>query len=79
MWKSMTDRPKKIEHYEKRFGVIAIEKGFITAQDLFQVLKIQVEEDMKSGTHRLTGEILLEQDKMAADQITEVLKNLFQK
>ena len=49
----MADRPGKIEHYEKHFGIIAIEKGFISADDLIEALKIQVNEDIEYKTHRL--------------------------
>ena len=55
----MTDKSRKIEHYEKQFGIIAIEKGFLTSGELIEALKIQVEEDIKYKTHRLIGEILL--------------------
>ena len=75
----MSDRPRKIEHYEKRFGIIAIEKGFITKDELIDALRIQVKEDIKKGTHRLMGEILASQDKMTARQIEDVLAELFKR
>lgn len=72
------DRPKsKIEHYEKRFGLIAIEKGFISPDQLVDALRIQVNEDIKHGTHRKTGEILLDLDIMNANQVEEVVKTMF--
>ena len=36
--------PSTIEHYEKLFGIIAIEKGFISPDDLIKALMIQVKE-----------------------------------
>ena len=42
----MTDKPGNIEHFEKQFGIIAIEKGYITSDNLIESLKIQVEEDL---------------------------------
>ena len=51
----MADKPGKIEHYEKQFGIIAIEKGFITTENLIETLKIQVEEEIEYKTHRLIG------------------------
>ena len=56
----MPVKSKKIDHYEKRFGVVAIEKGFITADELINGLKVQVQEDVGLGYHRLIGEILLD-------------------
>jgi hypothetical protein len=35
-----------IEVHDKRFGVIAVEKRFITKEQLFEALRIQVEEDL---------------------------------
>ena len=75
----MSDKPGKIEHYEKRFGIIAVEKGFITPEDLIEAMRIQVREDIQLGTHRLIGEILLEMDKMTATKIEEVVKSLLHK
>lgn len=75
----MPDKPKKVEHYEKRFGLIAMEKGFITSDDLIKALIVQVRENIKNGTHRQIGEILLDQDIMSANQIEEVVKAIFQR
>ena len=73
----MADKPGKIEHFEKQFGIIAIEKGFITSEMLIDALKTQVKEDIEFHTHRLIGEILMEKDCMTAPQIQEVLDTLF--
>ena len=74
----MPKKPKKTEHYEKRFGIIAIEKGFITPDDLIAALTIQVHEDIEYSTHRQLGKILLDQDTTPADQIEAVVKPFFQ-
>ena len=75
----MADKPGNIEHYEKHFGIIAIEKGFISAEDLIDALKIQVNEDIEYKSHRLIGEILLDIDCIKADQIQEVINTMFRK
>ena len=75
----MTDKPGKIEHYEKQFGIIAIEKGILTPEELIEALKIQVEEDIKYETHRLIGEILLDKNYITVQQIQEVLNIIFMK
>lgn len=73
----MSDKPGKIEHYEKQFGIIAIEKGFITADNLIETLKIQVEEEIQYKTHRLIGEILLDKGYINPTQIQEILDSIF--
>ncbi len=73
----MADKPGKIEHYEKQFGIIAIEKGFITAENLIETLKMQVEEEIQYKTHRLIGEILLDRGYMTPTQIQDVLDSIF--
>ena len=67
----------KIEHYEKRFSTVAIEKGFISPEDLTQALKVQVDEEIENRKHKLIGAILLYQDKNTAVQIDNVLKTIF--
>jgi hypothetical protein len=44
-----------IEVHDKRFGVIAVEKRFITKEQLFEALKTQVEEDLLGKPHTLIG------------------------
>ena len=64
------------EQFEKRFGVIAIEKKFITAEQLIEAIKVQVMEDIEKGKHRLIGRILLESGQITVSQIDEVLESL---
>jgi hypothetical protein len=61
------------QHLEKRFGVIAIESGYVTPKEFVDALKIQVMEDIEKGRHRLIGRILLEQGIMTLAQINKVL------
>ena len=61
--------------YGFRFGQIAILKGFITEQQLEDVLEEQINH-MFHATHKLIGEILLEKGWMTQDQIAIVLDNL---
>ena len=64
------------EHLEKRFWVLAVEKGLITANQVFEALRIQVMEDIEKGKHRLIGRILLEQGLNTLSQIEDVLKSM---
>ena len=68
--------PEQKESKEKRFGVIAIEQGFITKEQLMAALEIQVKEDLELGRHRLMGVILNEMGALDASQIKTVVNNL---
>jgi len=72
----MLDESKKTAHYEKRFGVIAVEKGFISQEELIHALTVQVREDLESGLHRLVGELFFDLEIMDANQIEEVVKEI---
>jgi len=62
------------EHLEKRFGVLAVEKGFVTPDQVVEALRIQVMEDMEKGKHRAIGVILLEQGLITTSQLIDVLE-----
>jgi hypothetical protein len=66
--------PERFTRYERRFGVIAVDLGLIRAEQLVNALKIQVEEDLRTGGHRLLGQILRSQGILTPDQIEEVLR-----
>jgi len=65
-----------IEYTDKRFGVVAIEKGFIGMDQLLEVLKVQIEEEMDQGIHRVIGSILVEMGYMSLSQIEEILESM---
>jgi len=62
-----------IEVRDKRFGVIAVENGFITNEQLFEALKMQVEEDLSGKSHTLIGVILIKLGYMTHEQADEIL------
>ena len=62
--------------YCVRFGVIAVKKGYITEEALYEALKIQVEEDLKNEEHRLTGTILYDLGLMGEKEIEDVVNEL---
>jgi hypothetical protein len=64
------------EHLEKRFGIVAVEKGFVTAEQVVEAMRTQVLEDIECGKHRLIGRILLEQGILKLAQVDEVLESL---
>jgi hypothetical protein len=64
------------ERVEKRFGDRAVERGFITTEDVLQVINIQEMERIQKGQHRSIGRILLDQGLISISQIDEVLESM---
>jgi hypothetical protein len=62
------------QYYVRRFGVVAIEKGFITQDQLNEALKAQVEENVKKHEHRFVGTLLLGLGYITREEIIEVLE-----
>ncbi|MBN1104677.1 MAG: hypothetical protein JXL84_14765 [Deltaproteobacteria bacterium] len=66
--------PEKEAPQEKRFGMIAIEKGFITKEQLADGLREQVDEEVERGTHSFIGAILLAKKAIDAQQLRLVVE-----
>ena len=64
------------ENYNKRFGTIAVENGFITDKQLMEAIEIQIRENMDGKKHRLTGTILFEQGLLSARQVDDILRSM---
>jgi len=64
------------EFLDKRFGVTAVEKGFITKDQLFEALKTQITEEIEKREHRLIGRILYDMEFLTLSQIDEVLDSM---
>ena len=62
----------------KRFGTIAVEKGFITKNQLFEALKIQTKENIEEGKHRLLGQILIEKKLLTLSQVEIIVETMNQ-
>ena len=58
---------------EKRFGVVAIEKGYITKDQLDDAIIKQMTDEVLDREHRPIGTILLGQGHITVEQIDEVL------
>jgi hypothetical protein len=61
---------------EKRFGTLAVQKGFITPDQLIEALKIQINEEVMTGKHTPIGRILFNQNLITFSQLTEVVLSL---
>lgn len=57
----------------KRFGMLALERGFITQEQLLMAMNIQIQEDIEQGNHRRIGKILCELGLMSASQTEDLL------
>lgn len=64
------------EHLEKRFGIIAVEKGFVTPSQVLEAMEIQVKENMEKQIHRSLGEIMVEKGYLNPSQVNEILASL---
>ena len=67
------------ENYQKRFGTIAVDKGFINKDQLVKALEIQAKENVIEGTHRLLGQILVDEGFLTDSQVEEVLETMNQR
>ena len=61
---------------DKRFGAVAVEKGFINIENLYEAMKIQIQDDLSGSVHRPIGQILWELGVTNTEQIKEVLKTM---
>mgnify|MGYP001273354170 FL=1 len=48
------------EKYCNRFGIIAVDKGFVTADQLKEALTEQADDNLSNKPHRLIGRIFFE-------------------
>lgn len=57
--------------------MIAIEKGFVTSDQLKSALTKQIEDNLSDKPHRVIGRIMFEEGWMTHKQIEAVLNELF--
>ena len=62
--------------FNKRFGTVAIEKGYITKEELLEAMMVQIESDLDKTEPKLIGSILHDLHYMTEQQIDEVLESL---
>jgi len=58
------------------FGMIAIEKDYVTANQVLKALNKQIEEQAETGIHSWIGTILLQMGKLTLAQHDEVIREL---
>ncbi len=67
------------ERYCSRFGKIAVDAGFLIAEQLQQALHEQVNDNLADRPHRVIGAICFDRGWMTPQQIEEVLNLMFKK
>jgi hypothetical protein len=65
-----------MERFDKRFGMVAVELGIITKQQLLVAMEIQIENDLAGKEHLLLGQILMAGGIITKDQIRTVLTKM---
>jgi hypothetical protein len=63
-----------VSDFEKRFGTMSVEKGYVTKEQLLEAMRIQVEQDLDGIEHRLIGSILFSMGYMTLEQVNEVIE-----
>ena len=65
--------------YQKRFGTIAVDKGYIKEDQLVKALEMQAKENVMEGKHRLLGQIFVEEGLLTTSQVDEILETMNQR
>ncbi|MBF0505799.1 MAG: hypothetical protein HQL09_03090 [Nitrospirae bacterium] len=74
----MRERVRGItKQHSPRFGKIAVDRGFITPEQLKLALSEQVDDNLSGNPHRVIGSIFFEKGWMTYEEIEKVLKELF--
>jgi hypothetical protein len=68
---------KEVSKLCRRFGTIAVKKGFVSKDQIKDAFMEQLDDDLNGREHRLIGTILFEKDLMTWEQVDWVLKELF--
>ena len=61
---------------QRRFAMIAIEKGYITKEQIIEALTTQITQELEKKKQQRIGTILLSKGYMTQEQIDEVAKSL---
>jgi hypothetical protein len=70
-------KDRAIKDRYKFFGEVALEKRFVTADQLYQALTVQARDKVEGRPERLLGQILLELGHMNEGQIRQVLDVIY--
>lgn len=60
-----------------RFGLIAVQMGFISGTQLKEALNDQIDDNLAGKTHRFLGDILLSKKWITLEQVDIILDEIF--
>jgi hypothetical protein len=66
-----------VEDRYKFFGEVALEKKFVTPEQLYEALTLQARAKVDGKDEKLLGQLLLEMGHITEDQIRQVLDVLY--
>ncbi len=66
------------KEHSPQFGKIAVDKGFVTAEQLKLALEKQAEDNFSNKPHRFMGSILFEHGWITGKQIDNVVNELYE-
>lgn len=66
-----------MEDRYKFFGEVALEKKFVTPEQLYEALTLQARAKVDGKDEKLLGQLLLEMGHITEDQIRQVLDVLY--
>jgi len=69
-------RSDVLVEFTGRFGMIAVNRGYVTPKQLKEALADQVDDDLAYRPHRLLGTIFFEKKLMTPNQIEQVIDEL---
>ncbi len=76
---TMRDGAEKVgpRKFCPRFGMLAVEMGFVTVAQVREGMAEQVDDDFAKRPHRLLGTILVDRGWMTSREVEMVLEKLF--
>jgi hypothetical protein len=74
---SMAEHQQQLSDRYKFFGEVALEKRFVTAEQLYQALTHQARLRVEGRMEKQLGQILLEMGYITEEQVNEVLDILY--
>jgi len=70
-----TDATVTGEHC-RRFGAIAVQKGFVSLEEIKAAMAEQIDDNVNGSEHRLLGAILYDNGFITENQVDKVLEEL---
>ena len=73
----MKESYKKINEYDRQFGMIALQRRYVSQDELYYAHKTQLQEQIVNDRHRLLADIFFHLDFMSPKEIDDVVNEQF--